>query len=348
MSKIFQICGKQRFDGHLAGRSGTVSESFDSIEELVFSQWGLAARLLRRAPCGGAEYVAGERVHSAVTRSPLHRLLAILALASLLAPPAGGAARVESLESSVKTPVYRLTARPTLPAEKLRYALHWVGIPLGGVEIVTAPVDDGAGLSVAARGSTVPAIEWLYSLHFSAEGRVRTEPFAPGGLTLESCENDRHKRTRVLFPDGEGPIRGIREKKGRVKEYVFHSENSYDVPSAVYLMLHLDYAPGRHFELDAFTGEARYLVSAEVRALERIDVAGESVEAWHLRLATRDLSEPDSENKHRGTSVWISAQAPRRLLRARTDTYVGPVSLELLPEQADAAAIDASCPTPRA
>jgi len=283
-----------------------------------------------------------------MTRSPLPLRLAVLTLAALLALPAGGARRVENLETSVQMPVYRLSAPLPLPTEKLRYSLYWVGIPLGGVEVATAPADDGAGLSVAVRGATVPAIEWLYSLRFSAEGRVHTAPFAPGGLTFESCENQRHKRTRILFPEGEGPIRGIREKKGRIKEFVFHSENSYDVPSAVYLILHLDYAPGRHYELDTFTGEARYLVSAEVVGREGIEVSGRAVDAWHLRLDTRDLTEPEVENKHRGTSVWISAQGPRRLLRARTETYVGSVSLELLPEQATAAAIDASCPTPRA
>ena len=69
------------------------------------------------------------------------------------------------------------------------------------------------------------------------------------------------------------------------------------------------------------------------------------MEAWHLRLATRDLTEPEAPNKHRGTSVWISEGRPRRLLRARTDTSVGPVTLELEPRAAAVAAIDVRCPS---
>lgn len=284
-----------------------------------------------------------------MTCDPWHRRVfarsAAVALLACLALPASGG-NVKSLEVEVHTPIYELSSLGHVPLdESLRYGLHWAGIPLGQVAIDMSR-DGGGVLGVSVRGATNQAISWLYSLRFQGQGQVRTEPFAPGGLALESCENDRHKRTRILFPEGDGPIRGIREKKGRVKEYVFHSENSYDVPSAVYLILHLDHAPGRRYELDAFTGETRYLVSAEVVGREGVEVSGRSVDAWHLRLATRDLTEPDAENKHRGTSVWISAEGPRRLLRARTDTFVGPVHLELLPEQAAAAEIDASCPTP--
>ena len=251
---------------------------------------------------------------------------------------------MENLDVEVRTPVYTLPASHRIAGETLHYSLSWVGVPLGGVAVEMAPSADRGGLAVAIRGATVPGIEWLYSLRFSAEGLVRTEPFAPGGLTLEACENSRTKRTRILFPDGEGPIRAIREKRGRIKEYFFHSDNSYDVPSAVYLMLHLDYAEGQRYELDAFTGESRYLVTADVVGRETIEVRGAPTDAWHLRLHTRDLTDPEAQQKHRGTSVWVSAEAPRRLLRAQTDTFVGAVTLELLPART-ARNIDASCPS---
>jgi len=284
-------------------------------------------------------------VHPRMQRSHLAIAFALAFLAGSLAQ-AQSDHRIERLDVAVETPVYRVPGGLPLPDEALRYRLRWTGIPLGGVELAMHPDDGGSALAVAIRGATWPAISWLYDLRFTGQGRVRTAPFAPGGFELESCEGDRHKHTRILFPEGDGPIRSIRQKRGRTTEYFFHSDNAYDVPSAIYLVLNLDYSPGDRYQVDAFTGEERYLVTADVVGRETVGIGNESVSAWRLELGTRPLIDDDDERKHRGTSVWISDERPRRLLRAKTSTFVGSVTLELEGEtEALASAhIDSSCP----
>ena len=281
--------------------------------------------------------------------SGLRAPCAVVALLCLLATPAA-AQRLENLDVDLSLPVYSLGGGIPTPGEALRYSLRWAGIELGDVEMAMEPAQGGSALDLAVRGSTSPAFSWIYSLRFSGEGRVRTGPVAPDGFSIQSCQGSRHKTVQVSFPEGEGePIRSVRHKQGRrPKQYVFHSENSYDVPSALVLLLNLDYAPGQEYRIDTFTGEARYLVTARVVGREAIRLGERRVRAWHLRLHTRDLLEEDPDPGHRGTSVWLSDASPRRLLRARADTWAGAVTMELDDDAVGSLPIAASCDTPSA
>jgi hypothetical protein len=183
-------------------------------------------------------------------------------------------------------------------------------------------------LGVELHGGTHPAIDWLYRYRVSARGRVATAPFAPDHFVIEQCERGRHERTEIRFA-APGEVRSTRERKGRVRRFAFDSDNTFDIPSATFLLLNLDYAPGARYELDTFTGKDRHLLQAEVRRREPIEAAGATHDAWRLRLETRHLTNARDRGKHRETTVWVSAQRPRRILHARSETFVGALTLEL-------------------
>lgn len=251
-----------------------------------------------------------------------------LTLCLALALPAA-ARKVRNLDLAVDTPVYRVPANRPLLDGRQRYALRWAGIPVGRVEVAMRPRNDAPGLRFEIRGATHPAIDWVFRYRFSGRGNVHTAPFAPDHFVVHECTNRRHDRTEVRFAGGGAPVRGIRSRPGKVREYVFHSENTYDLPSATYLLLNLDYAPGAHYELDTFTGKSRYLLRADVLGRESITAAGARHEAWRLRLRTRELTDDDPEGRHGETTVWVSRGLPRRLLRAHSETFVGAITLEL-------------------
>ena len=119
-----------------------------------------------------------------------------------------------------------------------------------------------------------------------------------------------------------------------MKEYVFHSDNTYDIPSAIYLIMNLDYESGAAYELDTFTGKSRYLLRMEVAGRERVRVSGTEHDAWRLRLLTRELTDDDPAGRHRETNVWVTPERPRRLLLASSKTFVGAITVELQPEGA--------------
>lgn len=265
------------------------------------------------------------------------------ALLVLVLSATAHAATVENLDVPVSTPVYRVPDGASLPEASYGYALRWAGMPVGHASVTIR--SSGGGLAVEMSGASNPAIDWLYRYRVFARGRVNTLPFAPDHFVVDQCARGRHERTEIRFPERDAQVRGVRHRKGRVKEYVFHSRNSYDIPSATFLLLSLDYAPGDRYELDAFTGKDRYLLRAEVAGKERIVAAGGAHDAWRLRLETRHLTSERDRKRHRGTTLWVSTERPRRVLLARSETFIGALTLELESEgRADAPPSAAAVP----
>ena len=257
---------------------------------------------------------------------------AAMSLLALLLLGAAPAPRYEKrIEAQVDTPVYRLAGDLPVHAGEQYYRLHWSGFPVARVKLAMAPDPERGGVGVEILGATHPVIDWLWRYRFEGHGLVRTDPFAPGGFVVDECENHKYQRTEIRFGEPDHGVRGIRLVRGRTKEYVFHSDNTFDIPSSVFLVLNLDYAPGARFALDTFTGKSRYLVRVEVQGRERVTLAGASYDAWRLRLLTEEITDDDPEGRHRETFVWVTSERPRQLLRASSRTFVGSIQLELLP-----------------
>ena len=248
---------------------------------------------------------------------------------ALVLSPAALAGPVERLDLPVRTPVYRVPDGATLADARYAYSLRWAGLVVGHAAVTLRSQPDAGALALDLRGGTHPAIDWLYRYRVRARGRVATAPFAPDHFVIEQCERGRHERTEIRFPAGGSEVRSTRERKGRVRRFAFDSDNTFDIPSATFLLLSLDYAPGARYELDTFTGKDRHLLLAEVERIERIEAAGATHDAWRLRLETRHLTNARDRGKHRETTVWVSAERPRHILHARSETFVGALTLEL-------------------
>lgn len=244
----------------------------------------------------------------------------------------GAAPRTEKpIEVAVETPVYRLAPDLPVATGAQHYRLHWSGLTVARVRVAMAPDPARGGVGVEVLGATHPVIDWLWRYRIAGHGLVRTDPFAPGGFVVDECEKGEHERTEIRFGEPDHGVRGIRVTERRRREYVFHSDNTFDIPSSVYLVLNLDYAPGARFALDTFTGRSRYLVKVEVEAREPLALGGALHDAWRLRLESEELTDDDPEGRHRETFAWVSHERPRRLLRASSRTFVGSIELELLP-----------------
>jgi hypothetical protein len=263
---------------------------------------------------------------------PRRGAVAATALATLAAGAALAATApyVKHLDVAVDTPVYTLPKDVPSPSGTHHYQLSWSGVPVARVRVDMRESEAGPGVDVDIRGATHPALDWLWRYRFEGHGRVLTEPFAPGGFVVDECVNRDHERTEIRFREAGSGVRGIRLVRGRVKQYVFSSTNTFDLPSSVFLVLSLDYAEGGRFALDTFTGKSRYLVTIAVEGREPLVHGVQALDAWRLRVTTEELTDDDPEGRHRETTVWVSAERPRRLLRARSETFVGSIWLELV------------------
>ena len=264
------------------------------------------------------------------TNQPARRLrllLAVLCL-GLVAGPAG-ARRVEHLDQAVDTPVYTLPEDRPRHSGRFGYRLRWSGLPVARVTLVMSASTEPGALDLAIQGATHPVIDLFWRYRFDGRGQVATAPFGPRYFEVEECERTRLRRTHIRFDGPDDRVRAVRRSPGKIREYWFRSTNTYDVPSAVYLAMNLDYAPGREYTLDTFTGKSRYLVHLAVEALETIRLGDRDHEAWRLGIRTEEVTDDDEDDRHRRTQVWLSTQEPRSLLRARSETFVGAITLEL-------------------
>lgn len=254
-------------------------------------------------------------------------ILAALCLSLIAAAPAG-AKRVEHLDHAVDVPVYSLGDVPGHTG-RYGYSLRWSGLPVARVTLDMQERAEAGALDLSIQGATHRIIDLFWRYRFDGRGQVATAPFGPRYFEVEECERTRLRRTHITF-DGPGDrVQAVRRSPGKVREYWFQSTNTYDIPSAVYLVMNLEYAVGREYTLDTFTGKSRYLVHLDVEARETIRLGEREHEAWRLGVRTEELTDDDDDERHRRTQVWVSTERPRTLLRARSETYVGAITLEL-------------------
>ena len=260
-----------------------------------------------------------------------------------LAPHGAAAAAIEPGEVQVSTPVYQLPADVEWPDERWDYHFRWSGIPVGTLSIEAGgqPADDGgtgvgdtgAGdrgkrLTVHVLGTTNSVVDLLWKYRLDARGVVAVRPFSPREFIIDETERRKDKFTHIRF-DADRNVHSIRRKNDKTREYRFAGGNTFDILSTVFLVLNLDYVLGDEFYVDTFTGTSRYLVTISVDAKEEQLAAGISVPAWRLSVHTHELTDPEEEGKHRETILWVSRDKPRRLLAARSKTFVGAIEVDL-------------------
>ena len=231
----------------------------------------------------------------------------------------------------MKLPVYCIGNAADRLNERWKYAFSWNGVPVGDATITLGERRRGAGthLSVDLRGRTNAVVTRLWSYRMHARGEIRLDPFAPRRFVSVETERGRTQTTTIEF-DERGEAKSSRRAAGREKRHTFTAPNMYDMMSTVVLALNLDgYAAGKVFRFDTLTGTARYLVQVRVVKRERVAAAGREHDAWRLEIRTRELTNPREERKHETTDLWISAERPRRLLKARSKTFVGAITVDL-------------------
>ncbi len=266
--------------------------------------------------------------------------LVLLLVGSIGAAKAARAEHRSPQDVHVKTPVYHIDHSAFQAGERWQLEFRWSGIPVGHftIELSDGGHTGGKRLNIEVTGRTNSFIDllWRYRLH--ATGWVFTEPFAPGAFHAEEHENARFKVTDVGF-DSDRQVHAVRKKGDSVRETAFPAPNTYDILSAVFMIMSLDHHIGDEYYVDVLTGLARYLVTIQVEERGWVQVEGKPVDAFRLALSSYDLTDPEKSSKHRGTSLWVSASRPKRLLKAESKTFVGSISASLTAVQTVAAVI---------
>ncbi len=230
----------------------------------------------------------------------------------------------------VEAPAYRVSPSPTHPNERWTYTFSWSGVPVATVTITSGEsrTADSRTFDVYVRGSSNAFLDLFWRYRLNAQGQVRLQPYGPVSFSAEEAIKRHGRITRVEF-DAKRVVRAFRNKDAVIREYTFDAPNGYDILSTVFTVLNLDLEVGSQYRFDTLAGAGRFLVTVFADAREPISVAGQSVDAFRLRILTEELTDPEDSHKHRETLLWVSAERPRRMLKAQSKLFVGSVYAEL-------------------
>lgn len=228
----------------------------------------------------------------------------------------------------IDTPTYRITEPIAQPAERWIYEFSWSRfIKVATVEITAGEQVEAKGsrtIGVFIRASSSRFLDWLWRYRMNADGVVHLDPYRPGKFEVRESINRAPKTNRVEF-DGNGGVHTYRSKEGIVREFEFETHNTFDMLSALYLVMNQDMTVGDSYQVDALAGNVRYLVTLWVVSAETIHVAGDEHAALKLRVMTQDLTDPPDSVRHSHTDLWVSAQRPRRMLQAVSNLWLGAI-----------------------
>lgn len=260
---------------------------------------------------------------------PAWVLAVVLALGSGVAEPV--LAAVPPDQVSVDLPVYELSDGLAVLEESWNYKLGWGAIPVGWATISGVDRSHGRAASqgVEVKASTNAFTDLLWRYRLSAEGELHVKPFGPSFFHIDESAKHRQKITRIDFDD-QRHVRMFRRKGEEITEYEFDGANTYDVLSTTWLFLNLDYSIGQTYQADTLTGTSRYLVTVVAEANEEINVCGQQVATTRLRVKTVETTDPEEEQKHRETELWVSRERPRRLLKAKAKTRWGSITADMI------------------
>jgi len=257
----------------------------------------------------------------------------VLAAAFLAVPaPSQGAPSLPPNEVEVDAPAYKIATPTGGIAELWRYVFSWKGLPVGYVTIAGAEVVEGGErvMRVRVAGRTNSFIDLIWRYRLEAGGLLRLDPIAPGSYYAKEVESTKQAVTKIDF-DRARRVKTFRQKGEKVKQFEFDAPNTYEFLSTIWLLLNVDYEPGKVYRLDTLTGASRYLLEVAAEAREVVEVDGLPVDTFRLRATTSEVTDPENKlaKKHRETRLWVNTDWPRRLLRADVATKWGTVRLEL-------------------
>ena len=232
----------------------------------------------------------------------------------------------------VEAPVYSVGTPKGEISELWRYVFSWKGLPVGYVTIAGTETEEAGErvMRVRVEGRTNSFIDLIWRYRLEAGGSLRLDPIAPGSYYAREVEETKQATTKIDY-DRTRRVRTFRQKGEKVKQFEFDAPNTYEFLSTIWLLLNIEYEPGKAYRVDAVTGASRYQLDVAAEAREIVEVDGVPVDTFRLRATTSELTDPENEiaKKHRETRLWVNTDWPRRLLRADVGTKWGTVRLEL-------------------
>lgn len=235
-------------------------------------------------------------------------------------------------EVQAKVPAYKPGPIPFHDGEQLVYQASWVGIPAAQarLEFHKAQKNDQNRWLGEIWIETNAFADLFYKMRDYMKESMADDTLHSSGVYLVQHEKSRLNYYDVTI-DRHTQIVTMTKKnhKGtQSKEYI--ASDPWGPISGAMMALTQDFAPGKTYAFDVFSGSQRYVFAFVVDRREKIHLDMGDFDAWKVVPDVWYVSDGELRSEAHGTTLWISADDRHLPLRIQSQAYIGYVRADLI------------------
>ncbi|MFN7954833.1 MAG: DUF3108 domain-containing protein [bacterium] len=235
--------------------------------------------------------------------------------------------------------------------EVLQYEFGWKGIAAANatLSVETVPGDGPKRVKVVGTARTLSWLDWIWKMNDRVEAVFGAETLTPETFDFRQRERGDKIDTHLEISWKDGVATSRRIKNGNPKEWLFPITRSYDPVTAAFLLRGVELEPGDSKLVEVLNGKSRYLITMHVAGRETVTVPAGTFDTFRLEPEIQNVNvppPPPEKRKLRRVTIWISTEAPRRIVKIESEVFWGSVYGEWIgPKTGDAARRDDPRPT---
>jgi hypothetical protein len=235
-------------------------------------------------------------------------------------------------EIQAKVPAYKPGPIPFHDGEQLVYQASWAGIPAAQARLEFHKVqknDQNRWLGEIWI-ETNPFVDLFYKMRDYMKESMADDTLHSSGVYLVQHEKSRLNYYDVLIDRHTQMVTMTKKnhKGTQSKEYI--ASDPWGPISGAMMALTQDFAPGKTYAFDVFSGSQRYVFAFVVDKREKIHLDIGDFDAWKVVPDVWYVSDGELRSEARNTVLWISADERHLPLRIQAQAYIGYVRADLI------------------
>ncbi len=234
-------------------------------------------------------------------------------------------------EVKAKVPAYKPGPIPFHDGEQLIYQASWVGIPAAQARIEFHKLQKDPSRWIGEIWiETNPFADVFYKMRDYMRESVADDTLHSSGVYLVQHEKSRLNYYEVTIdrPAQMVTITKKNHKGTQSKEFI--ASDPWGPISGAMMALTQNFAPGKTYAFDVFSGSQRYVFAFEVEKQEKLHLSIGDFDAWRIVPDVWYVSDGELRSEAHGTVLWISADERHLPLRIEAQAFIGYVRADLI------------------
>ena len=234
-------------------------------------------------------------------------------------------------EVKAKVPAYKPGPIPFHNGEQLIYQASWIGIPAAQarIEFHKLPKDPSRWIGEIWI-ETNPFADVFYKMRDYMRESVADDTLHTSGVHLVQHEKSRLNYYDMTIDRTAQMVTVTKKNHKGTESKEFIASDPWGPISGAMMALTQDFAPGKTYAFDVFSGSQRYVFAFEVEKREKLHLSIGDFDAWRIVPDVWYVSDGKLSSEAHGTVLWISADERHLPLRIEAQAFIGYVRADLI------------------